>query len=110
MGAAFITRRGVGGSTRLEPVKISTSGNNNIEWKNLAMSTNTYFLQAESVYTGDWTSESYLEAFIENGEIEVLRGSPSQFSIQIGATSIRITTPYSNTTIDGSHTNLYRFC
>lgn len=109
MGAAFITRRGTGGSTRLEPVK-STSGYRYVEWENLAVSTNTYFLIAESVYTDDGASDSHLEAFIENGEIEVLRGSLSQFSVQIGATSIRITASASNTTIASSHTNLYRFC
>jgi hypothetical protein len=109
MGAAFVTRRGIGGSNRLEPVE-NTSGYGYVEWKDLAMSTNTYFLSAESVYTDDWASASYLEAFIENGEIEVLRGSPSQFSIQIGATSIRITTPYSNTIISWDNTELYRFC
>lgn len=109
MGAAFITRRGVGGSNRLEPVE-RTSGDGYVEWKNLAMSTNTYFLRAESVYTDDGASDSYLEAFIENGKIEVLRGDRSSFSINIGSTSIRITASYSNATISWYRTNLYRFC
>lgn len=109
MGAAFITRRGTGGSTRLEPVK-STSGNGYVEWGNLALSTNTYFLSAWSLYTDTWEDDAFIDAIIEDGKVEVLQGSASSFSIGIGATSISISTPYGNTTISGSHTNLYRFC
>jgi hypothetical protein len=66
-------------------------------------------LQATAVYTDDWTEQGYVEAFIENGEVEVLRGSLSDFILSIDATSITLSTPYGNTIL-GSPTNLYRFC
>jgi hypothetical protein len=110
MGAAFVTRRGIGGSNRLERVAPTSSGNGYITWGNLALSTNTYFLSAWSLDTNTWVDDSYLEAIIEDGKVEVLRGYDHSFSINIGETSISISATYSNTTISSSHTELYRFC
>ncbi len=109
MGEAFLARGGGGGSPRLERISGTYGGSYPREWNNLAVSTNIYFLIAEALYTDDWTTQARLEAFIEDGKVEVLNGDRSNFSISIGATSIKVGTPYSNTTVDGSHTNLYRF-
>lgn len=110
MGAAFVTRRGIGGSNRLEKMTSTGGLNGGLAWKNLAVSTNIYFLQAEVVNTDNWERFGSIDAFVENGEIEVLSGDISDFGIVIDATSITIYTPYSNAQLDGSHTNLYRFC
>lgn len=110
MGEAFLARGGGGGYTRLERMSATYGGTYDMEWKNLAVSTNIYFLQAQAIYTDDWSVQSRLEAFIEDGKVEVLNGDLSNFSISIGATSIKITTPYSNTDVDGTYTKLYRFC
>jgi hypothetical protein len=108
MGAAFVTRRGGGGGyTRLEKQTSTIDGSGNPTWKNLAVATNIYFLQATAYYTDDWTEQSSLEAFIEDGEIEVLSGSLNDFKLTVNATSISMTTPYGNTQAGGT---LYRFC
>lgn len=112
MGAAFITRRGGGGnvSPRLEKMSGSSDGIYK-EWNNLAVSTNTYFLQAETVYSDDTSNISgWLEAIIKDGKLEVMGGSTVDFGVNITETSIRVTKYYSNTYLSGSHTNLYRFC
>ena len=110
MGAAFVTRRGIGGSNSLERVQPTSSDGTYIIWGSLALSTNTYFLSAWSLDTDTWEDDSYLEAIIEDGKVEVLRGHDHSFSINIGETSISISATYSNTTISSSHTELYRFC
>jgi hypothetical protein len=107
MGEAFITRRGGSGYTRLEKLPNGQDGSGNPIWKNLAVATNIYFLQAEAYYTDDGTVHSRLEAFIEDGEIEVLSGSLNDFKLTVNATSISMTTPYGNTQAGGT---LYRFC
>ena len=102
MGEAFITRRGGGGYTRLKRLSNTSDGSGNLVWKNLAVATNIYFLQAEAYYTDDWSTQSSLEAFIEDGEIEVLNGALSDFKITIKATTITLSTPYGNTKAGGT--------
>ena len=108
MGEAFISRRG-GGYTRLEIMpSISHGSDHSVEWKNLNFATDIYFLRVLDRWWDDETVHGELEAFIENGEIEVLGGSLTGLSIGMSETSIRIGTSYSNTYV--SDAVLYRFC
>lgn len=111
MGAAFITRRGGGGNVSPRFERLAGVGNNEYqEWNNLAVSTNTYFLRAETGNMDDGDTEGYLEAIIDGGSLEVLFGYTSGFSISITQTSIKVSKVYSNTYLDGWNTILYRFC